>query len=247
MKSIHVNIKKLGLIRNAEIDIKPLMLFSGYSGLGKSYVAILCHYFFYVWMRENRMDAFFKKILDSNGITHSENEKVSFDVSKSEIEAWLAKDSIDYLKYMLAFPDLSADIEVKLPNNSKNFNFQYEQELVGVGDNTEIYNKFTVVGEYRKKPEFGLIYRLKEKGITDELPYSSLFRYSMIKYLFDDYRNLTSNYVFPPARGMYMSEFPLFSNAKTGLCQTFISDMQELNKAQENPDQPSTELKKMIH
>ena len=86
MKSIHVNIKKLGLIRNAEIEIKPLMLFSGCSGLGKSYVAILCHYFFTVWMSDKRLNSFFKSIQDSKGISFSNNnvnkENASFIVKK---------------------------------------------------------------------------------------------------------------------------------------------------------------------
>lgn len=252
MKSIKVHINRLGLIRNADIEIKPLMLFSGYSGLGKSYVAILCHYFYYVWMRENRMDSFFNHILDTYGISHNTNnsgdkENVSFSVPKVEIENWIAKDAIDYLRYMLAFPELSADIKVELPIKSQSFSFRYEQELVGVGDNTELYNKFTVIGAVLNKEQvFGLSYRFKEQGITDESPYSSLFRYSMIKYLFGDYNNLRYFYAFPPARGMYMSEFPLFSNAKTGLCQTFISDMQELNKAQEIPDNVDSDLIKLV-
>lgn len=242
MKSIHVNIKKLGLIRNAEIEIKPLMLFSGCSGLGKSYVAILCHYFFTVWMSDKRLNSFFKSIQDSKGISFSNNnvnkENASFIVKKSEIENWLAKDSIEYLKYMLGYSELQAEIEVKLPYKAENFEFKFDQELVGVENNTEIYNKLNVSG---------LTYRFKDPGITDESPYSFIFRLAMINYLFGDYNNLTSYFVFPPARGMYMSEFPMITNVKTGLCQSFISDMIELNRAQEIPEKTSPELIQLVH
>lgn len=244
MKSIHVNIKKLGLIRNAEIEIKPLMLFSGYSGLGKSYVAILCHYFYYVWMSDKRINSFFKHIQDSKGISfdgsipNQNGDKASFSISKEEIENWLAKDAVDYLKYMLGYSDFSAEIKINLPVQEQTFSFFYEQEKGGVGDNPEIYNKLSL---------FGVKNRFKELGITDESPYATLFRFVMIMTIFGDYQKLLYSYVLPPARGMYMSEFPLFSNAKTGLCQTFISDMQELNKAQEKTDKPSPELIKLIH
>ena len=244
MKSIKVHIDKLGLIRNADIEIKPLMLFSGYSGLGKSYVSILCNYFFYVWMNANRMDSFFKHILETEDISFDPNKKkkeaVTFNVSKADVEAWLANDSINYLKFMLDFPDLSADIKVELPSSSDSsvYSFQYEQEIVQVGDDTEIYNKLYVLG---------VTYRFKELGIKDASPCSLLFCYAMIKYIFGDYNNLSYSYVLPPARGMYVSEFPMVSKAKTGLYQTFINDMQELNMAQENPDKTSLNLIKLVH
>ncbi len=244
MKSIKVHINRLGLIRNADIEIKPLMLFSGYSGLGKSYVAILCHYFYWVWMSDKRLNVFFKYIQESKGISFDDSMpnqnggKASFSISKEEIEKWLAKDAVDYLKYMLGYSEFEADIKIDLPVQEQTFSFSYEQEKGGVGDNPETYNKLSL---------FGLMIRFKELGITDESPYATLFRFVIIMTIFGNYQNLLYSYVLPPARGMYMSEFPLFSNAKTGLCQTFINDMQELNKVQEIPDKISPDLVNLIH
>lgn len=243
MKSIHVNIKRLGLIRNAEIDIKPLMLFSGYSGLGKSYVAILCHYFYWVWMSDKRLNVLFKHIQESKGISfdgsmpNQNGDKASFSISKEEIEDWISKDAVDYLKYMLGYSDFSADIKIELPIEEQTISFIYDQEKGGVGDNPEVYNKLSL---------FGIMIRFKDLGITDESPYATLFRFAMIITIFGDHQKLGYSYVLPPARGMYMSEFPMFSNAKTGLCQTFISDMQELNKAQEIPDNVDSYLIKLV-
>ena len=44
MRTVTFNITKLGAIRDSKIELKPLMLFSGESGLGKSYAAFLIHY-----------------------------------------------------------------------------------------------------------------------------------------------------------------------------------------------------------
>lgn len=242
MKSIHVNIKKLGLIRNAEIEIKPLMLFSGYSGLGKSYVAILCHYFFHVWLNGNRLDSLFKNIQESLRFSFSDSnidrEIASFSLEKSYIEERLANDAVEYLKFMLGYSELKAEIEVKLPIEEDQFDFKYDQEIIGVEDNTEIYNKISVLG---------LTYRFKDSGITDESPYSLVFRFAMIKNLFGDHNNLKYYFVFPPTRGMYMSEFPMINNVKTGLCQSFVYDMLELNKAQEIPDKVDSNLINLVH
>ena len=52
MKSVKINIKKLGAIRDSELYIKPLMIFSGESGLGKSYAAFLVHYFYVILLTQ---------------------------------------------------------------------------------------------------------------------------------------------------------------------------------------------------
>ena len=62
MKSISINIKKLGKLRDAgSIKLNNLMIFSGESGLGKSYVAILCHYFFDILLDRSRISRFFEE------------------------------------------------------------------------------------------------------------------------------------------------------------------------------------------
>ena len=45
MERIKVKINKLGRVANSSIEIAPMMIFSGESGMGKSYLAILAHYF----------------------------------------------------------------------------------------------------------------------------------------------------------------------------------------------------------
>lgn len=59
MKCIKVRIDQLGRIRNSEILVSPLMVFSGESGLGKSYLALLCHYFFELLINTSRLNHFF--------------------------------------------------------------------------------------------------------------------------------------------------------------------------------------------
>jgi len=44
MDKIKIVVHSLGKIRDAEIEISPLTIFCGDSGLGKSYLAMLVHY-----------------------------------------------------------------------------------------------------------------------------------------------------------------------------------------------------------
>ena len=63
MNCIKVRVDQLGRIRDSEIWLSPLMVFSGESGLAKSYLALLCHYFFELLVNTNRLNHFF---IDSN-------------------------------------------------------------------------------------------------------------------------------------------------------------------------------------
>ena len=238
MESIKLHINKLGLVRNADIIITPLMVCSGESGLGKSYVAVLCHYFFYVWLNSKRLGSFFyKKLLEKEGLdflTSQQNipdKGVALTITKAELQDWLSKDAVSYLAYMFGNEGMAADIEVELPNVfPDNIKFFFERELMGINDAEEIYIKLTVLS---------ITYRFKDIAIQDESPYAYAFRYAAIKELFGDYQKLDYDFVLPPSRGSYLSED---IHAKTGLYKSFIAGMKGLEQVQEMPDNVNEKL-----
>ncbi len=228
MKTITIQIKRLGLIENARIEVTPFMIFSGESGLGKSYLAILCHYFFSVWLNPKRIDSFFKEIQNTKGINFFDSQQTIPDkgealvLQKDEFEQWLSKDAISYLSYMIGNEPKGAEITVVLPNDFPDtIKFLYEQELVGLDNAEELYYKLSVLH---------VTYRFKQLGIQDESPYAYLLRYAIIQELFNNFTNLEYSFVLPPSRGSYMSE-ELIGN--TGLYKTFIAGIRNLEQAQE--------------
>ena len=218
-----------------------MMVFSGESGLGKSYVAVLCHYFFYVWLNSKRLDSFFKNLIGSRGIDFFNKEQslldkgIALTITKTELQKWLAQDAVSYLAYMFGNENIIADIDVELPNVFPNsIPFYYEKELMGINDAEDIYIKLTVLG---------IIYRFKEIAIQDESPYAFSFRYAAIKELFGDYQKLDYDFVLPPSRGSYLSED---IHAKTGLYKSFIVGMKGLEQAQEIPDSVNKNLMDLL-
>lgn len=237
MQSIKLHIDNLGLIRNSDITITPMMVFSGESGLGKSYVAILCHYFFYIWLSPKRLDSFFKELQNNRGINfYNQNQSLpdkttALTITKTELQNWLAKDAVSYLAYMLGYENLSADISVILPDVFPNeIPFSFEQELMGINNAEELYYKLKVLH---------ITYRFRNLGIQDESPYAYSFRFAAISELFDDFDNLDYDFVLPPSRGSYLSED---IHAKTGLYKSFVIGMKELEQAQETPDKVNEDL-----
>lgn len=241
MKPIKLHINRLGLVRNADITITPMMVFSGESGLGKSYVAILCHYFFYVWLSTKRLDSFFKELQKDRGINfYNQNQKLpdkgtALTISKEELQNWLSRDAVSYMGYMLGFDSFSADITVTLPDVFPNeIPFIFEQELVGINNAEDLYCKLTVLH---------ITYRFRALGIQDESPYAYTFRFAAISELFGDFNNLDFDFVLPPSRGSFLSEEV---HPKTGLYRSFILGMKELEQALETPDVINQNLVKLL-
>lgn len=237
MKPIKLHIARLGLVRNANIEIAPLMIFSGESGLGKSYVAILCHYFFHVWLNTKRLDSFFKNLQKTRGInffntsqSFPENDE-ALNIQKEELEAWLAKDAVAYLQYMLGHDELSAEIKVSLPDTMpEHIAFMHEQELMGLSNAEDLYHKLTCMH---------VTYRFRQLGIQDESPYAFVLRNAMVNEIFGDIKKIDYSFVLPPSRGSYMSEEVV---GRTGLYKSFIAGMRELEQVQEVPDNISRQL-----
>lgn len=242
MRPIKIHINRLGLIRDADIELSPLMVFSGESGLGKSYVAILCHYFFHVLLNEKRLSSFIKNQYASLSVDFFDQSKdipdsgVALTFSKSDLENWLAEDAINYLGYMLGCGEMNADISVNLPDViAPDITFTYERELVGIDNNEDLYWKLSVMH---------LTYRFRQLGIQDESPYSFLLRYALIAELFDsNFKALTIDFTFPPSRGSFFTETII---PQTGLFKSFTDGMRLLEMADEIPDNVSEDCKQLL-
>ncbi|MCQ2351317.1 MAG: ATP-binding protein [Paludibacteraceae bacterium] len=202
MKSIKIKINRLGRIKDSEIEIKPLMFFSGESGMGKSYLALLCHYFYEVLLDRERINKFFiEKNLDFNSfIESSDDRQLAFSVNKADFEAWLAKDAISYIRYMINNDSLDADIQVQIPEDfDSQMNCTFENEQYEL--NNQVHNAVKL-----KLPS--LTFRVEKVTIAlnEESPFAFFFRCYLLDEIFGDYKALERTFVLPPSRGSLMTE-----------------------------------------
>lgn len=230
MKCIKIRISQLGRVRDSEILVSPLMVFSGESGLGKSYVALLCHYFFELMVDTNRLNHFFvDNNIDFNALSKDfKDAGTALEIKKQDLEAWMAKDAILYLRYMLGYDGVFGNIEVTLPETVPDvMTFTYKQELTGLVNKEDI-NTILSLGE--------LSLRIQEKTQFDESPFAFLLRFVMIDYIFGNYQMLDNTFVFPPSRGPILTEqiHPI-----TGMYSEFLKDMAGLNRIKPRPDTAS--------
>lgn len=230
MKCIKVRIDQLGRIRDSEILVSPLMVFSGESGLGKSYLALLCHYFFELLINTSRLNHFFvDNNIDFNVLSKDfKDAGTALEIKKQDLEAWMAKDAILYLRYMLGYDGISGQIEITLPESVPDtMAFTYKNELTGLVDKEEIYTILSL-GNLR--------FRIQEKTQFDESPFAFLLRFVLIDYIFGNYQMLDSTFVLPPSRGPILTEQII---PTTGMYSEFLNDMAGLNRIKPRPDTAS--------
>ena len=237
MKCIKVRIDQLGRVRDSEILVSPLMVFSGESGLGKSYLALLCHYFFELLINTSRLNHFFvDNNIDFNILSKDfKDVGTALEIKKQDLEAWMAKDAILYLRYMLGYDGISGQIEITLPESVPDtMAFTYKKELTGLVDKEEIYTILSL-GNLR--------FRIQEKTQFDESPFAFLLRFVLIDYIFGNYQMLDSTFVLPPSRGPILTEQII---PTTGMYSEFLNDMAGLNRIKPRPDTASEIVLKLF-
>ena len=206
------------------------MVFSGESGLGKSYLALLCHYFFELLINTSRLNHFFvDNNIDFNILSKDfKDVGTALEIKKQDLEAWMAKDAILYLRYMLGYDGISGQIEITLPESVPDtMAFTYKNELTGLVDKEEIYTILSL-GNLR--------FRIQEKTQFDESPFAFLLRFVLIDYIFGNYQMLDSTFVLPPSRGPILTEQII---PTTGMYSEFLNDMAGLNRIKPRPDTAS--------
>lgn len=236
MEKINIHINRLGRIIDSDVTIDQLMLFCGASGMGKSYVTMLSHYFFYVWLNPKRINQFMiDHDFDYDKMrSQMNNSGRALEIQKSDLEQWLAQDAVKFLKYLLSNENLSAEISVELPATVPDtITIDYEETIEGIVNNEEVY---VILHTNHLK------YRVKDKGINEESPFAVLLRSEMMHCIFGDYQALRNYFILPPSRGALLTEKV---TPQSGLYKKFdesLAILRTLNIIEENVTKQTSDM-----
>ena len=234
INSVFFKINRLGAISNSKLSLKQFMVLSGESGLGKSYVAMMCNYiFFLLWSKKRLSNFFIAQNISFNDRRKTWRDKgEAFIINKSDLLQWINKDIVTFLTYMVASDNLNADIEIDLPIPDK-LQFNFSEEIEGLVDAEESYLRFNINDElyFRTKNE--------DESIGSESPLAFLLRYYLIHRIFGDHNGFKYNFILPPSRGGLMTESvePI-----TGLFKEFNDMMRIINSASVNQSEADQNL-----
>ena len=222
MNPVIFHIKKLGAVRNSKIELKPLMIFSGESGLGKSYVAFLVHYL-YTLLVSHRLTSFFKerKVDFESLFEKKQAGQVLFSISANELFAWINKDAINYIGYLIGHENFEGEVEIQFPYTNSTLNFIYDDELRGIDNSEELFYKIEL-------DDF--TYRVVSRSFQPEPDlFSDLIRAVLLDAIWGNHRILKHCYLLPPSRGalMELTERPAF---RSGMYDEFFDLKVDLSR-----------------
>ena len=103
---VKIYINKLGRIRDAEIDVKPMLVFTGNSGLGKSYTAFLVDHIYNV-IANNRIKYFVQERTRALG---EQNLQEGFTFKFKDLRLWMNQDASQYLGYLTGNKEFKCDV-----------------------------------------------------------------------------------------------------------------------------------------
>lgn len=231
MENISIHVKRFGRVKDSKLELSPFIIFTGESGLGKSYMALLCHYFYEVLMSSSRLNTFFKErkhdyhVLSKN----FHNEGIALEIKRKDLEEWIAKDAISYVGLMIGDSSIVGEIKVNLPSVVPSvLIFRFKEELTGLV-NEEDVDIILSLDE--------LSYRVAEATLEEESPFSFLLRHQLTNYIFGSFRNLSHTFVFPPSRGPVLTEL---LTPQTGIYSQFLQDLNEINLMKNRDDYAKT-------
>lgn len=222
MNPVIFQIKKLGAVSNSKIELKPLMIFSGESGLGKSYVAFLVHYL-YILLTSHRLTSFFKErnVNFESLFEKKQAGQVLFSIPANELFAWINKDAINYIGYLIGHENFEGEIEIQFPYTNSTLEFIYDDELGGIDNNEELFYKVGLDN---------FTYRVVSRSFRPELDiFSDLIRAVLLDAIWGNHRILKHCYLLPPSRGalMELTERPAF---RSGMYDEFFDLKVDLSR-----------------
>ena len=198
MKSIKIQINRLGAVQNSTLELKPLMIFSGESGLGKSYVAILVHYF-YKMLAESRLQGFFKaEGWDYESLMSINPDEGSFTVTTDKLLSWINEDAKSYMRQSVGNEDLAVDISFDIPLTKQEYSFRYSKALFGIEGKEELTTLFQLDNTSMR---FGFETDVKSIG---SLPWAMLLQESLRSDLLEENR-VNQTFAMVPGRGALLN------------------------------------------
>lgn len=215
MKKIEIIINEFGPLSNQTITLAPFMIFTGKSGLGKSYANYLTYYFFSSFT-EGRL-----KDLVENKIKKNRTDQ-QFTITEDELRQWLNNGVQEFMRDFLGDDSLTCQVNFSFSlGKDKQLNISYTEEELNKESQSNIFNaaaKVTINGRAEYFP-FAL-----NPEVASEIIALSLSSYLKLN-LFE--QQIVKSIILPPARGAYVGENYTTKDriaSSTGMYRLFLRD-----------------------
>lgn len=214
MRNLRIYIHELGPIRNAEIELAPVMIFTGTSNLGKSYTNFLAYYVFSLFSG-SRLAEFFRKRISDEVVS---GKRVGFSFSVKELKDWMEADIKNFFVYMLNYPDVPCKVEFCFEDTDRAFHVKIQQAKTSQPTDELGNFKIMTVSIDRSETAF-----LSRNDKIADLAVIHIAQY-LQKVLLDV--RINHAYLLPPGRASLLNEsFSIKKDvSNTGMYDIFLND-----------------------
>lgn len=217
MNKIAIKINELGPIRGQEIELKPVMLFTGESSLGKSYVNFLAYYLFYVFSSERMFDF----LLEKTGVDVNEKREFAFDLKASELIEWMQNDVKKFFVYLYNYDGFKCDVRFEFENVENIYDINCIMEYSKISDNDVVSLQIDINGK-RFRAYSPPLQRV------DKFICRNIRRQLCFRFLGED---VYGSFLLPPGRASLLTGdyTALSGSSKLGLYDLFLRDNDMIN------------------
>lgn len=215
MKKIEIIINEFGPLSNQTITLAPFMIFTGKSGLGKSYANYLTYYFFSSFT-EGRLQG-----LVENKIKKDRTDQ-QFTITEDELRQWLNNGVEEFMRDFLGDDSLTCNVNFSFNiGKDKQLNISYTKEELNKESQSNIFNTTAKVTINSRTDYFPLT--LNPEGA------SGIIAVSLSSYLKQNLfeQQIVKSIILPPARGAYVGENYTTKDriaSSTGMYRLFLRD-----------------------
>ncbi|OAV68139.1 hypothetical protein Barb4_02189 [Bacteroidales bacterium Barb4] len=219
-RPVTFHIEQLGAIKDATITLKPFMVFSGDSGLGKSYAAFLIHYL-YVLLSSGRLSIFLeeKGFKYEDLMLNNKKEGILGTVDIKSLIDWINNNAVNYIGYLIGNANLNGKINIEIPFPKDEITFSYKEEFFGMDHMEHSYMSISLEG---------LIYRAPQNtGYLGVDPFSELLHAYLVQEVFGDSRFAFKSLILPPGRCSLIGLRATTTKASIGMYEEYLRNMED--------------------
>lgn len=241
MKKIEIIINEFGPLSNQTITLAPFMIFTGKSGLGKSYANYLTYYFFSSFT-EGRL-----KGLVENKIKKDRTDQ-QFTITEDELRQWLNNGVEEFMRDFLGDNGLTCNVNFSFSiGEDKQLNISYTEKELNKESQNNIFNTTAKVTINSSTDYFP--FTLNPEGASE------IITVSLSSYLKQNIfeQQIVKSIILPPARGAYVGENYTTKDriaSSTGMYRLFLrdSDQSLISFTGEKPDRQffTSQIEKLI-
>lgn len=221
---IIVHINELGPIRNSDVTLKPLMVFTGDSGLGKSYTAFLFYHFITSISSERLIDFVRRKWQDID----SKKNLSDIRLKLKDIRMWINNGTSSYMGYLLG-------------NNGFKCSVNY---IFDVEDSTDIVINIVNHKDISTVTVNNSVLSIFPDSVN--INRSLFVAIALSRYLCQTLlgHNVLTPILFPPARAAFMGGNDMSSSV--GMYRELLNQLSILKTPRQNPDRDDQFFTSMI-